>query len=225
MFKDGIDTGYKDNPNWWFDPSDPDCFRIEDLDQDYPSEYFPLAEPPNVEKFVDTFLQYFQQWSGQRVRKILEFGSGGGWYLKALQDKGYAVHGFEGSPWGVAQCHSRGVGKMNISLADLRLPMERKFRKADVALFTEVAEHIAIPFHGTVVYNLVTQAHAVWFSTETPDVPNRPHIHHPSELPLSYWKMMFKFFEYECHEIPQEVNDGCWGRAQCIFYNPKFYRR
>lgn len=222
MFLNGKDTGYQDSPDWWW--KGPNAFRIADLDEDYPEEYFPLAEPPKVKEFADTVISYFQKWSGNKLRTLLEFGSGGGWYLKEFENRNLAVHGYEGSPWGVAQCLKRGVGRTNIDLKDFRLPMERKFRMADLAIFTEVAEHVEISFHGTVVNNIVSQANAVWFSTETPDVPNKPHLHHPGEMPLQYWKNLFAFFGYECHMIPQEIKDACWGRAQCIFYNPKVYQ-
>lgn len=221
IFKDGVDTGYKDNQNWWGDLNDPDHYRYADLDNDYPSEYFPLAEVPDVDLFVSLLMAQYQEFTGAPLRSVVEFGSGGGWYLKALQDKNLSIHGYEGSGFGVAACIERGVAPFNIDIADFRFPMERKFKLADIALCSEVAEHLEPPFHGTLVHNLTKHSNLIWFSSEPPDT-NRSHLHHCAERPLAYWKALFNFFDFGCHMLPDEIHTKTHERGRCMFYN-RFY--
>lgn len=219
---DGTDTGYKENQNWWNDPADPHRYRYADLDLDYPRQYFPLADPGNAREFVQAVSDYYMTLVGTKLQSVVEFGSGGGWYLKAFQDRGIAIHGYEGSAFGVACCMEKGVTGFNVDVADFRLPMERKFKLAGIAICTEVAEHVEPPFHGTFVHNLIKHSHLIWFSSEPPNT-NRPHLHHPGEQPLEYWKALFNFFGYGCHMIPDEIHQATNERGRCIFFNKKVF--
>lgn len=224
MFDNGEDKGYKDNANWWEDPNDPDRYRYADLSKDYPAEYFPLAEPPRVKEFVQTVIDYYEKITdGQKIQRVVEFGSAGGWYLKEFQDRGISIHGYEGSAFGVAACMARGITGYNVDLADFRFPMERKFKMASIALATECAEHVEPAFHGTLVHNLIGHSNLIWFSSEPPNT-NRSHLHHPGEQPLEYWIALFNFLGFGCHMLPDAIHLSTEERGRCIFFNKKVYQ-
>lgn len=220
MWSNGKDTGYKHGSpqNWWFDELDPDCYRYADLDKDYPAEYFPLAEPPRVKEFCDIVMGEFTAFTLRPLKSIIEFGSGGGWYLKRWQDLQMNVQGIEGSRHGVAECLKRGVLEFNIYRHDLQKPFERNFQKADLAICTEVAEHVPLPFHATLVKSLTDHSDVIWFSSEGPEVDNQPHLHHVAEMPQKYWEALFLFFGYACHMLPEVVHLSTEFRGRCLFY-------
>ncbi len=213
MFKDGADQGYKSNFQWWHDPADPDHYRYADLDADYPAEYFPLAEPPRVKEFVQTVMDYYLKITGKPLRSIVEFGCGGGWYLREFQERGILSLGFEGSPAGIEACHARRVWPEK---ADFRrhIPMGGY---GDMIICTEVAEHLEPPFHGTLVQHLVSRSGLVWFSAAAPGAP--PHLHHPGEQPFEYWVKLFAFFGYGCLMLPDEIMASTENRGRAIFYS------
>lgn len=223
MFKNGVDQGYKASQTWWDDPHDPDCHRYADPDIDYPIEYFPLADPGNAKEFVDIVLHEVTRFTGKGPQSIVEFGSGGGWYLKEFQDRKLSIHGYEGSAFGVASCLEKGIANFNIDVADFRYPMERKFKRADVVICTEVAEHVDPPFHGTLAHNLIAHGNLIWFSSEPPDT-NRPHLHHPGERPQGYWTALFDFLGFGCYMLPNEVHTLTNERGRCLFYNREMYK-
>lgn len=224
MFENGVDQGYKTNPNWWNDPSDPDCYRYADLDKDYPPEYFPLAEPPRVKEFCQRVIDYYKKITGEELKGICEFGSAGGWYLKEFQDRHIDVQGYEGSFHGVMSCLSRGVFKANIKEVDFRFPVRNDlFRPLDFVLCTEVAEHVESAFSGGLVQSIINHSNLVWWSSESPDT-NQAHLHHPNEQPLQYWIKLFEFFDYGCHMLPNFVHEATGNRGRCIFYNKNVYK-
>ncbi len=219
MFQNGVDQGYKSNDNWWIDPTDPDHYRYADLEKDYPAEYFPLAEPPRVKEFVQTVREYYKKITGVDLHSIVEFGSGGGWYLAEWRRIGCRAFGYEGSKAGIEACKARHVHQV------IHVDFRRKIQTGDwgqIIICTEVAEHIEPPFHGTLVQHLISRSDLVWFSSEAPG-GNKPHLHHPGEMPLEYWIKLFEFFGYGCHMLPEEIFISTEYRGRCIFFNKETY--
>jgi hypothetical protein len=214
--KDGKDIGYKVHQDWWFRAGDPDRYRYADIDSDYPAQYFPTAEPPRVKEFVDTVIAKFQDFAQIPLTTVVEFGCGGGWYSTEFQRRGITVRAFEGSSAGINACHARGF--FNVQKLDLRHKTpDHSF--ADLAICTEVAEHIEPPFHANLVQHLTSHSNLVWFSSEPP-YTNKPHLGHPGEMPLEYWIALFKFFGFECYMLSDEIYESTVWRGRCIFFKP-----
>ncbi len=220
--KDGNDIGYKDHQDWWWREGDPDRYRYADINSDYPAEYFPKAEPPRVKEFVDIVMEQFESFAGRPLRSVVEFGSAGGWYLKEFQDRKLQIHGYEGSMFGYDLALKRGVTPYNIGIHDFRYQMSQLHQRFDLAICTEVAEHLEPPFHGTLVGSLVAHSNRIWFSAEPPNT-NKAHLGHPGEMPLEYWIKLFAFFGYGCHMLSDEIYEACVWRGRCIFYNKIIY--
>lgn len=224
MFIDGIDQGYLSDPHWWFRHPEHQ-FRIAKLDEDYPKEYFPLAEPPRhaIENIVIHIEEYYQSITQKPLRSVFEFGTGGGWTLQKFKElTNVTVAGFEGSRAGYEACHERMPGVM-IDYVDIRYPIHPPKEKYDIVICTEVAEHAELSFHGIIVHNLIQFSDLIWFSAAT-DSTARPHLHHPGTMPLKYWQNLFAFFGYGCRMLPDDVFLACEERGRCVFYNKRVYQ-
>ena len=221
VFKNGIDEGWLDDQNWWLNPDHPYAFLIQKTEDNYPNQYFKHDHvSPIVAKI---FCQYVDEYYKKIMKKdlvsVVELGCGGGWFLKEFMEIGVTVNGYDGAFAAIAKCWENGISSHIVKYADLRKPIIPK-QKYDIALCTEVAEHIEIPFSSVLVQNLVNHSDLVWFSTEEPDT-NRPHVHHPNERPYKFWIKLFEFFNYGYYMLPSHVYDDCLGRGRMIFYNKK----
>ena len=219
IFKDGQDTGYiGKKPLWWFDKSIPNAFSIFDLDSFYQDDYFKKdhVSPELVDPIVDLILENCSKFTNNKIKSAIEFGCGGGWFTKSLIDRKIDVIGIEGASVGIKKCLERGIPKSLLLKMDLRLPinLERKF---DIALCSEVAEHIEPPFAATLIQSIVKHSNVVWFSSEEPGT-NRDHYHHSNEQPEVYWKNIFQFFGYQMYKLPKEITDHTFLRGKQIFY-------
>lgn len=216
--KDGNDLGWQTNENWWYDTTNPRAFKYAKLDEDYPELYFPRAEmPPHVIKaYCDTVEKIYKDYVGKALDTIVEFGSGGGWFLKEFQDRGRYVHGYEGSTAGLNACVNRGIPEYMIHKRDFRTIINPTFERSEIALCSEVAEHICPPFAGTLVQNLVNHSDMILFSSEPPGT-NQAHYHHVNEQPQQYWDELFAFFGYRCWMLSDDIYNACAQRARCIY--------
>lgn len=233
MFKDGVDQGYRKDPNWWFNPG-PDQFRIAKLNEDYPEEYFPLAQPPKeaLMAIVRHSKDLYLKWAPNSQRPhlgfsngIVDFGAAGGWTMNAFLEQGINATGFEGSFNGYLFCKKNFEDGAWQALwyDDVRQYLREPPSKYDMAICTEVAEHIEWPFHSTLVNNLIRYSDFIWWSSEGPEVDNSPHLHHCAEAPLQYWIKLFEYFGFDYYPLPKSVTEECAGRGQCVFYNPRTY--
>lgn len=211
MFIDGVDQGYQDSPDWWY--RGPNAFRIADLETDYPAHYFTVATVPQsvIDAYVENVAKYYHQLTGNTLELIVEYGSAGGWFTKAFEKNGYDIDSVDGSS--SVDCNERADFR---DVFYLRPPSYKN--NYDIALCTEVAEHLEPPFAAVLVHNLICESDLVWWSSAEPG-GNRPHLHHPNEQPLQYWINIFKFYGYGCYMLPDEVYEACAGRGRCIFYN------
>lgn len=223
MFNNGVDQGYRDNPRWWFEG--PDAFRIADLDKDYPAEYFEVAGVPKdvIENYVHHVTTYYRRLTGRGTkpapyRGIIEFGAGGGWFTKEFKKHGINIDAIEGSDAGFRKMELEGLDDC-IQKMDFRQVMPDLEHKYDLALASEILEHVEPNFHAVTVGNLCRTANMVWFSSEDPEiVHNRQHLHHSGEFPLRYWTGLFKFFGFERYMLPDYVYEYTAGRSRAIFY-------
>lgn len=211
--------GYLEDMNWWSNPNHPNAFSYANLDKYYPKEYIKSAEMPEhvVKAYVKYVQEFYYQLTGKPLKSVVEFGSAGGWFLRAFQDEFIEAYGLEGTLAGCTECIERGIDGNYIWRVDFRHGITLK-KRYDIALCSEVAEHVEAPFAGTLVRSLVNASDLVWFSSEPPNT-NRPHLHHCNEQPLEYWINLFDFFGYSCFMLPDYVHSETAERGRCIFIN------
>jgi hypothetical protein len=143
-------------------------------------------------------------------------GSGGGWFLKEFLNIGYNIYGLEGSDAGIESCLKKGIPENKIIKQDFRriFNLGRRF---DIALCTEVAEHVEPSLAGVLVHNLVSHSDLIWFSSEEPNT-NQAHYHHCNEQPDKFWINLFDFFGYGVTRIPDLIFKATAGRGKFLFY-------
>lgn len=223
VYQKGEDNGWLHKQNFWFDPEHEHGFGIVDLDSIYPEKYFEHdhVKPETVEAYCRLVPEIYESLTGKKLESMFEFGSAGGWFLKRFQDMGFKILGIEGTKAGMQACFKRGVTGDNLMHHDLRLPTGIAYRY-DMALCTEVAEHIEPPFSSVLVKSLVDAAPFIWFSFEEPNT-NPAHIHHPNEMPAKFWINLFDFYGYKPYKLPQWVYDQTEGRGSYVFYDPHVF--
>lgn len=224
-YKGGEDNGWLHKQNFWFDPQHEHGFGIVDLDSIYPDKYFEKdhVHPSTVDNYCRIIPMVFKDMTGNPLEDLIEFGSAGGWFLKRFLDDGIRATGLEGTKAGRAACIHRGISPLNLFAQDFRLPAVKEGAiKWQIALCTEVAEHIEPPFSSVLVKSLCDASDFIWFSFEEPNT-NPAHIHHPNEMPAKFWINLFDFYGFKPYKLPQWVYDQTEGRGMYIFYNPNTY--
>lgn len=223
-YKNGVDNGWLHKQNFWFDPEHEHGFGIVDLDSIYPEKYFEHdhVKPETVEAYCRLVPEIYESLTSKQPRRLIEFGSAGGWFLERFHRAGYDVVGFEGTKAGIEACLKRGIPDSVIHKMDFREPWIPLFHGGDIALCTEVAEHIEPPFSSVLVKSLVDAAPFIWFSFEEPNT-NPAHIHHPNEMPAKFWINLFDFYGYKAYKLPQWVYDQTEGRGSYVFYDPQVF--
>lgn len=227
VYLNGEDNGWIAKQNFWFDENHPNGFNIVDLDSIYPEKYFEVdhVKPETIKAYVGNVMEFCTKINGKGPSIVKEFGCAGGWFSEEFVKIGVRVVGIEGSHAGMIRSIDRlgeyHTGKYGFQRRDLRLPVETE-NKVDIALCTEVAEHIEPPFSATLVKSLCDASDLVWFSFEPPNT-NPAHIHHPNEMPAKFWINLFDFYGYGCYMLPDWVFDQTEGRGRMIFYNKETY--
>merc|ERR1712166_39738 len=162
---------------WWIDPKIPEAFRVT--------------------RFGGMVL-------GKEVSSIIELGNGGGYYADLFLKGGYDIITVEGTIAGYQKTLSRGFPVSRAIKHDLRLPLFAG-RTFDVAVCTEVVEHVEPPFSSQIILNLVTHAEVIWFSF-APVLPGKgAWINHPNEKPWVFWESLFEFYGYQVIQVPTEL--------------------
>jgi len=178
--------------------------------------------------YCNAVKSYYENLTGKELYTIIEFGSAGGWFTKYFQDYfDVEIKAIEPTENGHNKCKERGI--KNVLWEDIRIinrmyepsANHQFFRKYNVALCTEVAEHIEPFFACNVVHNLIVNSDFIWWSSAEPGA--KPHLHHPNEQPLKYWINLFDFYGFGCYMLPDEVFNACQGRGRCIFFNKQTY--
>lgn len=219
VYQNGEDNGWLIKQNFWFDHEHEHGFAIQDLNSLYPEKYFEHdhVKPETVENYCRLIPEFYEKITGKKPEKIVEFGSAGGWFTKKFDDLGFTITGLEGTQAGYDACIKRGV--KHIYKHDLR---KHVIIESDIALCTEVAEHIEPPFSAILVESLCDSSNLVWFSFEEPNT-NAAHVHHCNEMPAKFWINLFDFYGFGAYKLPDWVYDQCEGRGMYIFYKKSVY--
>lgn len=224
-YKDGIDNGWLHKQNYWFDPEHPNGFGIVDLDSIYPEKYFEVdhVKPETVEAYCRLVIEFYRKINEHHLNRIIEVGTAGGWFGERFKKLGCRISGIEGTRSGYEHAFKRDAYSQ-LGMQDLRHGIGYPYLgdQFDIALCTEVAEHIEPPFSAILVKSLCSVSNLIWFSSEEPNT-NPAHIHHPNEMPDIFWINLFDFYGYGCYKLPQYVQDQTEGRGKYIFFNKKVY--
>ena len=216
---------------WWFDEARPQAFSFFSLDDLYAAPYFKSDHIRTgvVNAIVDAQRKAYRLLSGRDLRSVAEFGGAGGWFTGKFAALGLDYQTVEGTQAGTEKIKQRpGVQPDRIHRADLRSPIElpppHAGGKFDLAMNTEVAEHIEVPFHSQLVSTLTKHADLVWFSyappwkSEAGNEGNMPHVHHSAELPLRYWLNLFEFYGYGALKIDDADGRIFQWRGRLLLY-------
>ncbi len=124
----------------------------EELEEVYRHEYYTLEKPLYLERYTEDLswwnlvyadrYQSFEELLPPERRRILDIGSGPGFFLKLGQQRGWEVLGIE--PSARAAAHSRELG-LEIIEDFFSEELAAKLAKFDVIHMSEVLEHISSP--------------------------------------------------------------------------------
>ena len=210
---------------WWLDEEVEHSFTFYNLDTFYNDDYFmnDHVREEVVKNYVDYVSYFFEKITKRKLKSVLEMGTAGGWFTKKFQDQGYEIFGLEGSSCGIEATLDKGVSADNLLKHDFRLPLNLN-KKFDIVCCTEVAEHLEIPFAGTLIKTLVDHSDLIWFSSAPPYVLQMPSsYHHPNEQPDIFWINLFDFFNYDYVKLSDEIYSDTNLRGRYIFYNKNVY--
>ena len=157
---------------WWVNNCGqakvPEAFGIAALNMTYPKAYFHGPGHPSSDmKQTVIYHKYIERYASLllgKVESLVEFGNGGGVFGKRfLARYGADYVTVEGSGAGCELTLDRGIPREQVVQHDLRHPIYLG-RRFDVAVCTEVVEHVEPPFAAQIVLNLVLHSDVVWFS-------------------------------------------------------------
>lgn len=144
-----------------------------------------------------------------RPSKVLDVGCGSGAVMSAMSDLGIDVFGLELSSAAMKICIRKGL---SVRQFDLETETELDER-ADVALSTEVAEHLHESSTDRYVDLLCGIAHTVVLTAATPGQGGTNHV---NEQPNEYWIEKFKRRGYRyLHDTTMDMREE-WARSGVV---------
>ena len=150
-------------------------------------------------------------------KSLVDVGCGTGALLDAFKKRGVHVLGYEYSAAALEICRARGLGVISF---DLTRDWDQSNNQFDVALSTEVAEHIDDCFADRLVEFLVRRSRKIVFTAATPGQGGG--IDHVNEQPNSYWIEKFSALGYRLENSLTHKWRAEWEAADieaCYFRN------
>lgn len=193
IYKDDPDLGYHAYGNgWWSNPDCPFSYKYLSIDTLYPERYFGVGVGHPNDQMASELYAYMQSTYaalfGREFHSVLELGTGGGEITRQFAARGVDYVAVEGTEAGVRTLLANGIDDRRIVKSNLKFlpPLGRMF---DIAMCTEVAEHIEPFFASKIVENCIRHSEIVWFSAAD---RNRPaHYHHINEIHIEAWDNLF----------------------------------
>lgn len=159
------------------------------------------------------------QWLSPK--SVVDFGCGEGiWLRKVLQqDKKIEILGIDGN---YVNQQRLKIPKEKFKAADLchSISLEKRF---DLAISTEVAEHLEEKYANVLLDNIVKSSDQILFSAA---VPGQGGIHHVNEQWQSYWIKKFEKRGYYCdysvrNYFWNETKITSWRKQNLLFFSKK----
>lgn len=181
----------------------------------YDKEFYKVVEKlGNDEEII---IPKIVQWLSPK--SVVDFGCGEGIWLREIlrQDGKIDILGIDGSY--IDQKRLK-ISKDKFMAADLRQEVMLK-RKFDLAISTEVAEHIEEKYTDVFMDNLTKASDQVLFSAA---VPGQTGIHHVNEQWQSYWVKKFEDRGYYCdysvrNYFWNEMKINSWRKQNLMFFS------
>jgi len=220
VFRDGQDRGYHEFSNyWWVNTHCPYAFQYPNIDSMYAGSYYQAPDVGHPDDAIASDLYGYMQDVYKRVfgrefASILELGTGSGHITQQFLRHGLDVVAVEGTLEGVERLTQMGLPKERVVHANLKF-LEKLERSFDIAMCTEVAEHIEPWFASKVVENCIWHSDVVWFSAA--DRNRLPHYHHMNEIDIVAWDNLFAHMGFPL-AIPL---DGRHGRASRLYFSKR----
>ena len=216
---DASDNGFHGFGNdWWINENCPYSYKNISIDSMYPEKYFGKETGHPNEHMASEIYRYMQQiyqkLFGRHFRSVLELGTGGGEITREFSKDALDYIAVEGTVSGVEHLIGAGIEETRIIHQNLKF-LDGIDRKFDIAMCTEVAEHIEPFFASKIVDNCIRHAEVVWFSAAN---RNRPaHYHHINEQRIEVWDNLFANMG---HNFLVPLN-GLWGRASRLYLSER----
>jgi SAM-dependent methyltransferase len=168
-------------------------------DELYDRHYYEQVVDPIMLASAETIARTIQR--ELRPASAIDVGCGTGALMLALERLGIASTGFDQATAALAHCRERGLNVHRLDIVRDPFPADR----ADVAVSTEVAEHLPEAAADRFVELLTTLAPAVVMTAALPDTGGKDHV---NEQPNEYWIAKFagRGFAHE-DELAQRVRD------------------
>ncbi len=208
---------------WWSNAECPYSYKYLSLDAMYAPSYFestgtghPSYE--NAKQLYQYMQDVYEMLFGRKFKSIIELGTGGGEITHHFFEDNLELLAIEGTTHGIEKLLKLGLRPEQTLKRNLKFlePLNRKF---DIAMCTEVAEHIEPWFASKVVSNCVEHSDVVWFSAAKGDY--RPQYHHVNEVPIQAWDNIFANFGFGFHI----ALNGMIGRADRVYFNSESANR
>ena len=153
---------------------------------------------------------FFEHSGGYEVHSAIDLGCGVGTFLKVLKqrDKNITVRGVDGE---YIQKDMLVIAPDEFQPWDLKKPYAlNEQTKYDLAISTEVAEHLPPERAKSFVEDLTSLANVVLFSAA---LPYQGGVGHINEQLLSYWVALFEEQGYELRDI---IRPDIWYRKEVV---------
>jgi hypothetical protein len=169
----------------WTDPLRQILERYAPHDDIYNQAYYERTVGPMTRQSAPVMARSIRKEFGPT--SVVDVGCGSGELLDALRAVGIPGAGFEYAEAGLAIARSRGL---KVTKLDLEQPLESlPMSRADLAISTEVAEHLPERCADTFVGYLCKTANTVLITAAPPGQGGTDHV---NEQPNEYWIAKFE---------------------------------
>src|SRR6185437_917579 len=152
-----------------------------------------------------------------KIESVLDIGCGDGRWLRSFQDLGASrIRGVDG-PW--TDQTRLLIEKSDFAVHNLEKPLDLA-QKFDLAMSTEVAEHVQSEFADQFVENLTRHADLIFFGAA---IPYQGGFRHVNEQWPSYWAEKFAAANFRCFDLVRSLiwdrdDIHFWYKQNCLVY-------